>query len=252
MGNQKNLLRTLTALMIKVGMGTWLGSNADVMQALAIPVFLVENAIECMEGAKELGKKKNGAAKNKLLPILSLIFLVVPFLDEAAATTAGAATMARVIALIGAGANAGLALQEVVENPGMGPFAAMELLNAGPLKALKDYSTGANFRGTLHKDNVATLGTRFVKQDEPIHKIIRRCKKLVIAWEKSGVCKSGIMKKGSREHYLILVGHQVTGATWIGSICFLLNSILASIKYVGSSLMKTVTAMWLTYLAFIS
>jgi chitinase len=178
MGNQQNLVRTLNARAFDVGMGIWMGSNADAVQALAIPVFLVENAIEGMEDAKELGEDaEKEDAKNKLLLILSLVFLIVPFLGEAAAIAAGAATMARVIALIGAGANAGLTLHEVIENPEMAPFAIMELLTAGRLKAPKDYTDAVKFRTAMSKDALASLGTKFVKQDEQIQKIVRACKK---------------------------------------------------------------------------
>ncbi|KAF1993329.1 glycoside hydrolase family 18 protein [Amniculicola lignicola CBS 123094] len=178
MGNSQNLLNQLTARTFDVGMGLWSGGNPDVVQALAIPVFLVENAIEGMEDAKELGEKEEKeAAKNKLLLILSLVFLIVPFLGEAAAIAAGSVAMARVIALIGAGANVGLTLQEVIENPDMAPFAIMELLTAGRLKTPKDYSDALKFRNFMKTSDIETLGEKFVKQDAMIQKIVNACKR---------------------------------------------------------------------------
>ncbi|KAF2261554.1 glycoside hydrolase [Lojkania enalia] len=176
LGNTNNLQVNLGARMIDVSMGLWLGNNADVVQALSIPVFLVENAIDGMEDAKELGEEADKEeAKNKLLLILSLVFLIVPFLGEAAAVAAGAATMARVIALIGAGANAGLALQEVIENPDMAPFAIMELLTAGRLKTPKQFTDAVKFRNVMKEADIKTLGEKFVKQDALVQTIVKRC-----------------------------------------------------------------------------
>lgn len=176
MGNQGNLRNTLVAQTFNVGMGLWNGSNADVVAALAIPVFLMQNAIEGMEEAKELGdKEEKEEAKSKLLTILSVAFLVVPFLGEAAAVSAGATTMARVIAMIGAGANTGLALQTVIEDPNMAPFAIMDLLSLGRLKAPKDYVNAVKFRGAMKDTDISALGTKFATRDAMIQKIVRRC-----------------------------------------------------------------------------
>jgi chitinase len=141
-------------------------------------VFLVENAIEGIEQAKELEKEEEKEeAKEKLLTILSVVFLIVPFLREAAAIAAGATTIARIIAIISAGANLGFSLETVIKNPEMAPFAVIDLLSLGRLRSPKDYADAAKFRSAMKDTDVTALGTKFATQDGMIQKIIRVCKK---------------------------------------------------------------------------
>jgi chitinase len=56
-GNTGNLALAIGARAIDISLGQWLGSAADVVISLALPVFMVQNAIESTEDAKELGEK---------------------------------------------------------------------------------------------------------------------------------------------------------------------------------------------------
>jgi chitinase len=85
--------------------------------------------------------------------------------------------MARIIAMIGAGANLGFSLETVIENPEMAPFAVMDLLSLGRLRSPKDFADAAKFRSAMKDTDVAALGTKFATQDGMIQKIIRVCKK---------------------------------------------------------------------------
>ncbi|PVI04199.1 glycoside hydrolase family 18 protein [Periconia macrospinosa] len=179
MANQGGSLHALMVQVFNIGMGLWNGSNQDVVQSLAVPVFLIQNAINGMENAKELGEKEEKEeAKNKLLTILSAVFLVVPFLGGgAAAISAGAGTLARLIAMGGVATNGGLALQTVIENPNMVPFAVMDLLSLGRLKTPGEFLDAAKFRNAMKDTDVAALGTKFSSQDALVQKIVRTCKK---------------------------------------------------------------------------
>ncbi|KAK7178764.1 chitinase [Paraphaeosphaeria sporulosa] len=178
MGNQGSLMHSLTVQIFSIGMGLWNGSIQDVVQSLAVPVFLVQNAIEGMEDAKELGEEEEKEeAKNKLITILSAVFMVIPFLGEAAAISAGATTIARLIAMVGAAANGGLAIQTVVEDPSMAPFAVMEALSLGRLKTPKEYFDAAKFRTVMKEKDISALGSKYVSQDAMVQKIIKTCKK---------------------------------------------------------------------------
>lgn len=178
MSNVGNLDASITARTFDVATGQWLGSNADVVQSLAIPVFMVENAVEGMEDAKELGEEvEKKEAQNTLLTVLSLIFFIVPFLGQAAAVAAGLLQLGRIIAIAGLAANAGLTIKEVIENPEMAPFAIMELLTAGRLKTPKQYLDAANFRRAMQPSDISSLGEKFTKQDGMIQKIVSACRK---------------------------------------------------------------------------
>ncbi|OAF98601.1 glycoside hydrolase [Paraphaeosphaeria sporulosa] len=130
MGNQGSLMHSLTVQIFSIGMGLWNGSIQDVVQSLAVPVFLVQNAIEGMEDAKEL-----------------------------------------------AAANGGLAIQTVVEDPSMAPFAVMEALSLGRLKTPKEYFYAAKFRTVMKEKDISALGSKYVSQDAMVQKIIKTCKK---------------------------------------------------------------------------
>lgn len=55
--------------------------------------------------------------------------MVVPFLEEAAVVSAGATTIARLVAMAGAAVNGGLAVQTVIEDPKRAPFAIIDMLS---------------------------------------------------------------------------------------------------------------------------
>ncbi|KAF1978397.1 glycoside hydrolase [Bimuria novae-zelandiae CBS 107.79] len=166
MRNQGSLMHSLTVQIFTIGMGLWNGGNQDVVQSIAVPVFLVQNAIEGMEDAKELGEEEEKEeAKNKLITILSAVFMVIPFLGEAAAISAGATTIARLIAMVGAAANGGLAIQTVIEDPSMAPFAVMEALSLGRLKSPKEYFDAAKFRTVMKEKDISALGSKYASQD---------------------------------------------------------------------------------------
>lgn len=59
----------------------------------------------------------------------------------------------------------------------MAPFAIMEMLTAGRLKAPKDYVNAVKFRTAMKPEDIMALGTKFKSQDEMIRKIISACKK---------------------------------------------------------------------------
>lgn len=178
MGNVGNLDSALTARIFDVSTGQWLGSNADVVTALSIPVFMVQNAVEGMESAKELGEEvEKKEAENTLLTVLSLVFFIVPFLGEAVAVAAGMLQLGRIIALAGLAANAGLTIKDVIDNPEMAPLAILELLTGGKLKSPKEFLSAANFRRAMKGDDIAALGETFVKQDAMIQKIVKACAK---------------------------------------------------------------------------
>jgi GH18 family chitinase len=178
MGKSGNLESALTARIFDLGMGNWLGSNGDVLTAMSVPVFLMENAVEGMDQAKELGEEvEKEEAKSQLMMVLSLVFLIVPFLGEIGAVLAGATAIARVIAIAGASANAGLALKDVIENPDMAPFALLDLITRGRLKSPKDFMDAVKFRKAMDASDVATLGEKFAKQDSLIQTIVKACKR---------------------------------------------------------------------------
>ncbi|RYP37991.1 hypothetical protein DL767_002719 [Monosporascus sp. MG133] len=88
-------------------LGTWIGSNYDVVKVLSMPVFLLDEAVKSMRAAKEA----------VILTIVGAILFVVPFVGEASAVVLDASTLARMIALIGVTANMAYGVYTVIGGP---------------------------------------------------------------------------------------------------------------------------------------
>jgi chitinase len=174
--NTGNLAVAISARTMDISLGQWMGSSADVVQSLSVPVFMVQNAVEGMEDAKELGEEaEKETAKNQLILILSLVFMIVPFLGDVAAIAAGLVQVARLIAIAGIAGNAALGIQDIVENPEMAPLAILGMLTGGRLKLPKEFKDAAAFRRAMTGNNIASLGESFAKQDGMIQKIVKTC-----------------------------------------------------------------------------
>jgi chitinase len=172
LSNTGNLASSIAARVMDLSLGQWQGSAADVVTSLSIPVFMVQNGIEGMDDAKELGEKvKKEEAKNQLILILSLVFMIIPFLGEVAAVAAGLTQVARLIAIAGIAGDTALGIQYIVENPGMAPLAVQGMLTAGRLKAPKEFKEAASFRRAMSTDNIAAMGANFAKQDAMIQRL---------------------------------------------------------------------------------
>lgn len=130
-GNTGNLAVAIGACAMDISLGQWVGLAANVVNSLAVPVFLVQNAVEGIEDAKELSEKaEKEVVKNQLIPILSLVFMIVPFLGEAAALAAGSVQVAR---------------------------------PRGKLKSSREFKDAVGFRRAMSGENIASLGPNFAK-----------------------------------------------------------------------------------------
>jgi chitinase len=156
--NTGNLAVAISARTMDISLGQWMGSSADVVQSLAVPVFMVQNAVEGMEDAKELGEEAEKEAAKKV-----------------AAIAAGLVQVARLIAIAGIAGNAALGIQDIVENPEMAPLAILGMLTGGRLKSPKEFKDAAAFRRAMTGNNIASLGESFAKQDGMIQKIVKTC-----------------------------------------------------------------------------
>ncbi|KAH7400548.1 chitinase [Phaeosphaeria sp. MPI-PUGE-AT-0046c] len=93
---------SMSARFFDIVAGIWDGSNGDVAQVLSVPVFLFAQAIDSMEEAKAKGGEIiEEEKKNLILTIISALLFLIPFVGEIAAIAAGAATVARMIAMAG-------------------------------------------------------------------------------------------------------------------------------------------------------
>jgi chitinase len=131
---------SMSARVFDIVAGIWDDSNGDVVQVLSVQVLLFTQAVDSMEEAKEKGGEiREEEKKNLIIPIISALLFLIPFVGEIATIAAGAATVARIIAMAGMIGNAAFTLADVVANPENAAMAIMGLLGAGCVRKPRDF-----------------------------------------------------------------------------------------------------------------
>jgi chitinase len=158
--------------------GQWDGSSLNPVQVLAMPVTMVQQAVESMQQVKAIGQTEEDLKKKELiLTVVGAVLAVVPFVGDAAAAAAGLASLARAITLIGEVANNAFSIYDIVGDPQSAPMAIFGmLLGGGALSRDADSlaKMGALRRGMSFAD-LLKLGTIFSHQSSGIQMIVRSC-----------------------------------------------------------------------------
>ena len=170
------LYKELKIAFLELSTFCWMGNDEDVVQVLSMPVFMLIQAVEAMEDAKEIGEEiEEQEQKNLILTIISAILFFVPFFGELLAVAAGMARIGRMIALAGAAGEAGLALVDIIDNPEAAPMAILSTLTGGKLRTPKAYGDAAKTRRGMSPDDVGKLGSVFKQHDEVLQRILKTC-----------------------------------------------------------------------------
>ncbi|KAI9929298.1 hypothetical protein MW887_000765 [Aspergillus wentii] len=175
----------LASVMIETYMemrfGTLDADDSDVVTALSMPVFMLEDAAVQIENIKEIGEKEKETKKHELIiGILSIVFAVIPFAGEAAAAAVGGvAAISRTALIIGEAGNAAISIADIVKNPESAPFAILNILGSaagirakGPRKA---FGEAADARKALSADKMKLFGEAFQHKDSLVQGIIKKC-----------------------------------------------------------------------------
>jgi hypothetical protein len=150
-----------------LGLGLFEGSPADAVEVLAMPVFLLKDAVEAMKEVKRIGEdEKRRRTKDLILKILEGILFLIPFVGAAIGglgrTGAMLARMLMAVEGIGSG---GLAVWSAVENPDMAPVAILAMvlggLGAGGNRGALRYRELSIAKGKMTPDQKNNLGASF-------------------------------------------------------------------------------------------
>jgi hypothetical protein len=134
--------------------------------------------VDSMEEAKKTGGEiLADEKKNLIITIISALLFLIPFVGEIAAIAAGAATVARMIAMAGLVGNAAFTIADVVANPEDAVMAIMGLLGAGRVRKPRDYAELGAARRAQTKYDVGKMGATFKKHDDSLQKILGNCRK---------------------------------------------------------------------------
>ncbi len=153
----------------------------DAVTAAAMPVLMLQSAVDSMVKIKEIAAdEKERQKKHLILMILSIVLMVVPFVGEAiGAAFGGVAMIGRIALLIGEAGNVALTAYDVVEDPLSAPFAILGLV-VTPFKVTGRSSRvvfreAADLRRALKDEDLRKFGDKFHAKDAKVQKILGTC-----------------------------------------------------------------------------
>lgn len=176
-GNLTALMDQYSIMYADIGFDSFDGNLQDAVEVLAVPVFMLRDAIDLMEEVKELAKKINAEnTKNLILKIVEAVLMLVPFVGGAIGK--GSAALARFLTVIDVGGNGALAIYSIIDDPAMAPVAIF-----GMLMGALGTPSGATYRkvGKIKADMTpeikATMGKSFKELNPKVESITgKMCK----------------------------------------------------------------------------
>jgi len=112
--------------------------------------------------------------------ILTIIFMVIPFVGKATAALGGAAAaaIARIGLTISEAGNAALTIAGIVDDPSSAPLAIAGLLiraGAAGLSTRKIFKEAADARRGISASTLKLLSPSFQRKDGIVQNIVRKC-----------------------------------------------------------------------------
>ncbi|KYK56202.1 hypothetical protein DCS_08170 [Drechmeria coniospora] len=139
---------------------TFGGFTSDLVDAITMPIVLVEQAVASMKTVNDIGEKMD-AEKRKAIIIgfISALLFFIPIAGEIMASVATMATIGRIIAMLGAVGSVAMDIYSVVDSKGKDPLSILGLVlaPAAIFDAARVGKAAALRRGAKEAD-VAKLG----------------------------------------------------------------------------------------------
>jgi hypothetical protein len=157
---------------IDTASNTWGNNTDDVVQTIAMPVFMISQAVTAMDSVKDIAEKQKKEDQIKLiLLILGIIFSFIPFLDEIGPSLGIADGVFEITAAAG---NVGLAIQGIVADPKSAPMDILSALTLGKSKTTEDYAGLAAAEKALTDDDLSNIGTAFKADEDKLGTTLKR------------------------------------------------------------------------------
>ncbi|KAH8894676.1 glycoside hydrolase, partial [Thozetella sp. PMI_491] len=168
----------LTTIIGQIKGGTYEGSADDLVDTLAIPLAMLEEALANMDLvvdiADEIEEEKRKAI---ILAFLSAILFFIPMVGEVASALGAAAAIARIAALLGEIGNAALDIYSIVDDPSNAPLAIFLLVTgAVSLLDVAKIAKAAGFRRAVAEEDVGKLGENVATKVQKIDRVKNFCK----------------------------------------------------------------------------
>ncbi len=175
-----NLRTKIDARIFEISMGVWDGSARDAVDIMAVPVFLLKQALQSMKEAKEIGEDiQEAERKNLILTILSAVLFFVPVVGQYGAMAAGMVATARAFAAIGAAGGTALGIVDIIDDPSSAPMVIADMLSPGRKpRGPKDYADAAKAKRAMSPDARSKTGKVYVELDDLLQRALRNaCRK---------------------------------------------------------------------------
>jgi hypothetical protein len=184
MGNLTMVQDVALATFASIGMSIFDGRGEDSLLSISLPLFMLEDAIDSMKQIEKIGQSAHDAERKSFInTIIMAIFMIVPFIGEAAAIIVPALAMvARLITVAVAGADVGKSIYDVVKDPSSAPFLVLSILaNAYGIKGAVRVSTDDIFkqasqaRKLLRGEQLSLFTDSFRRKDGLVQSIVKSC-----------------------------------------------------------------------------
>ncbi|KAH7016502.1 uncharacterized protein B0I36DRAFT_397093 [Microdochium trichocladiopsis] len=139
---------------------TFFGSVDDIVDAMIVPIVMVEDAVAQMGKVKELADKIDAQKREMIImAFLSAIFFFVPVMGAVVGAFTSLANVARIMALVGSLGGAGLDIYDIVKSDS-NDFLAIFGLVLAPLDILSvaKITEAASIRRNMKADDIKALG----------------------------------------------------------------------------------------------
>ncbi|KAK1756786.1 hypothetical protein QBC47DRAFT_443416 [Echria macrotheca] len=170
-----------SSMYIDIATDSWDGTLEDAMEILAVPVFMLRDAIQSMKDVKDMAKKINDQNKKDLiLKIVEGILFLIPFAGGAAGAFGRAGAMiGRFMSALDAGGNAALSIYSMIDNPDMAPVAILGmLLGALGTPTGSTYRKLGKVKHDMTPDMKKSMGKSFAELNPKVESISgKMCKK---------------------------------------------------------------------------
>jgi glucan 1,3-beta-glucosidase len=162
----------ILARKIYIASNTWGNDTDDVVQTIAMPVFMISQAVAAMNSVKDIAEKQKKEDQLKLiLLILGIIFSFIPFLDEAGLSLGLADGVFEITPAAG---NVGLAIQGIVADSSSAPMEIPSALTLGKSKTTEDYAGLDSAERALTDDDLTAIGTDFKADEDKLGTTLKR------------------------------------------------------------------------------
>ncbi len=170
-------LRTeLFAKYFELSMGLWEGYATDVVDVMAMPIFLLKQAVDAMSEAKEIGEEiQEEERKNLILTIISAILFFVPVVGQYGAAAAGMVATARAFMAAGVAGNLALTIVDIIENPESAPMAIAGLLmgGGGRIRGPSQFRAAARAKNSMSQAMRQSTGKVYLEFDDVLQRVLK-------------------------------------------------------------------------------